>query len=184
MRAKLLLCWIAILLFAPAAFGEEFDVFIGAYEGQYVPPDGDKNKIRDLSVKVSKVKGGLNISWATTTFKQGKSKRKNYSIDFLTTEREHIYSAAQKKNVFGGREPLDPMKGEPYAWARIVDRSLTVFVLTIAKDGGYEMQTYDRILTEGDTFDVRFTRIRNGEVIRSLEATLMRISDSKLETDR
>ena len=169
---------------APAVNAEEYDIFLGDYSGQYVPNDGDKKKVRDLSVKIRKVKRGLNISWATTTFKNNKPKRKNYSIDFLKTDRQHVYSAAQKKNVFGGRDPLDPMKGEPYAWARIEGRSLTVFVLTIAEDGGYELQTYDRILTADDTLEVQFTRIRNGEVITVLGATLARQSDDQLETER
>ena len=184
MHARLLLCWIAILLPVTAANAEEFDIFIGQYEGQYVHPDGDKKKNRDLSVKIQKVKDGLNISWATTTFKNSKPKRKIYSIDFLATERDHVYFAAQKKNVFGGREPLDPMKGEPYAWARIEGRSITVFVLTIAEDGGYEIQTYDRNLITDNTLEVRFTRIRNGEVIAAIEAVLARKFGDKLETDR
>ena len=182
--AGLFAYWIALVLSFHTAYAAEYDIFIGDYAGKYIPSDGDEKRIRDLSVKIDKVKGGLNISWATTTFNNKNPKRKKYSIDFLKTDREHVYSAAQKKNVFGGRDPLDPMKGEPYAWARIEDRSLTVFVLTIADDGGYELQTYDRILTVDDNLDVRFSRIRNGEVIKTLEVSLRRKSPGKPETDK
>ena len=151
----------------------DYDVFIGKYEGTYVSPKGEKFN-RDLSVEIEEVDDGFNITWKTVTFKQDKAKEKSYSIDFLKTDREHIYEAAQKKNLFGGRDPLDPMKGEPYAWARIEGNKLTVFVLIVTDDGGYEMQTFDRILTNDNTLEVKFSRIRDGERLKTIETTLTR----------
>jgi hypothetical protein len=183
-QSRLLLCWIALVLSFPTAYAAEYDIFIGDYSGKYIPSDGDKKRIRDLSVKIRKVKGGLNISWVTTTYKKNKPKKKKYSIDFSKTNRKYIYEASQKKNVFGGRDPLDPMKGEPYAWARIKGRTLTVFVLIIADDGGYEIQTYDRILNEDNNLVVQFSRLRNGDVMRTLEVTLQRETPGRTETDK
>jgi len=181
--SRLLLYWIALALSLPTAYAADYDIFIGDYEGKYIPADGDKKSTRDLSVKIREVKDGLNVSWVTTAFKNN-SKKKKYSIDFLKTDRENIYQAAQKKNVFGGRDPLDPMKGEPYAWARMEDQTLSVFVLTITDDGGYEMQTYDRTLTEDKNLDVQYSRVRNGDVMKTLEVTLQRKTPGRPETDK
>ena len=151
----------------------DYDGFIGSYEGKYISPKGEKYN-RDLSVDIEEVDDGFNITWKTVTFKKDKAKEKEYSIDFLETDRDHIYEAAQKKNLFGGRDPLDPMKGEPYAWARIDGNKLTVFVLIVTDDGGYEMQTFDRILTSDNNLEVKFSRIRNGEAFKAIETTLTR----------
>lgn len=182
--AKLFLCLFALTLAIPKSYAADYSIFIGDFEGRYISADGDEKRNRDLSVSIRKIKKGLNIGWATTTYKNAKPKTKNYSIDFLESDRDNILSAAQKKNVFGGRDPLDPMKGEPYAWARIEGRKLSVFVLTIDADGGYEIQTYDRTLNDDNDLDLQFTRIRNGEVLRTLEAELLRTSADRRETDR
>ena len=174
--------WLVLTL--PLAYAADYDIFVGDYEGKYISPDGDRKRNRDLNVKIREVKDGLNISWVTTTLKKNTQKDKKYSIDFLKTDRAHIYEAAQKKNLFGGRDPLDPIKGEPYAWARIKGRTLTTFVLTITDDGGYEMQTFDRSLTEDNNLDVRFSRVRNGDLMRTINVTLKRKKPGRPETDK
>ena len=114
------------------------------------------------------------MAWKTTTFKKDVPKEKSYSIDFLETDREHIYEAAQRKNLFGGRDPLDPMKGDPYFWARIEEDKLTVFAMIVTDNGGYEMQTFDRVLMENNNLHLRFHRVRDGEVLKTIEAELIR----------
>jgi len=182
--SKLLLYWVALVLSSPTAHAADYVIFVGNYEGIHTPSDGDEKHIRDLGVKIREVKNGLNISWVTTTFLKNEPKKKKYSIDFVKTDRKYIYEASQKKNVFGGRDPLDPMKGEPYAWARIEGRTLSVSVLTINDDGGYLIQTYDRTLNENNDLDLRFSRLKNGEVLRTLEAALRRKTPSRSETDK
>ncbi len=183
-HSRLILYWVALVLSIPAAYASDFDIFIGNYEGKYVPPDGDEKRIRDLGVNIREIKGGLNISWATTTFKKNKPQKKEYSIDFLETDREHIYKAAQKKNLFGGRDPLDPMKGEPYAWVRVEGRTLTVFVLIITDSGDYDMQTYNRILTDDNNLDTSFSRATGGKVTKTLTTILKRKAPGDQEKNK
>ena len=170
---KIAVSTIVLFMVFSVVSAADYDSFIGNYEGKYISPKGEKYN-RDLSVEIKEVDDGFNITWKTVTFKKDKAKEKTYSIDFLETDREHIYEAAQKKNLFGGRDPLDPMKGEPYAWARIEGNKLTVFVLIVTDDGGYEMQTFDRILTSDNNLEVKFSRIRNGEMFKAIETTLTR----------
>ena len=116
----------------------------------------------------------FNVSWKTTTFKHDEPKTKSYSIDFIESGREHIYKAAQKKNVFGGREPLDPLKGDAYAWARVDGPKLTIYALVITESGGFEMQTYDRILLGDNNLHLKFSRIRDGETLKTIDTNLYR----------
>jgi hypothetical protein len=158
----------------PAHAAEDFAPFIGEFAGKSSSEVDGVEKRRDLSVDISETKDGFNVSWTTTTFKKDKPKTKSYSIDFIESDREHIYQAAQKKNVFGGREPLDPMKGDAYAWARVEGQKLTIYALVITEDGGFEMQTYDRILLGDDNLHLKFSRIRDGETLKTIDTNLYR----------
>ena len=79
-----------------------------------------------------------------------------------------------KTNVFGGREALDPLKGDPYVWARLDGMLLTIYALIINDEGGYEMQTYERELTERG-MDLRFSRVSDGKILKSLRGVLERV---------
>ncbi|GJL84205.1 MAG: hypothetical protein DHS20C01_38390 [marine bacterium B5-7] len=159
-------------------------MFVGDYTGMFIPVDREKGQVYDLSVSIREINDGLNISWESTTFDDGKLKATTYSIDFLETERKNILTAAEKKNLFGGRGPLDPINGEPYAWARITDRTLIVYMMLIADDGGYEVQTYNRTLKDNGDFITQYSRFRNGQVVRTLKATLNRQSATRMEKNK
>ncbi|MDA9982017.1 hypothetical protein N9H39_04635 [Gammaproteobacteria bacterium] len=163
-----------ILASSPARADEEFEPFVGDFEGKYTTVDGGIEKSRDLSVSIHETSDGFNVSWKTTTFKKKKKKTKGYSIDFIKSDREHIFQAAQKKNVFGGREPLDPMKGDPYVWARIEGAKLTVYALNVTEDGGYEMQTFNRVLMDDKNLHLKFSRFRDGKPLKSIDTILYR----------
>ncbi len=71
--------------------------------------------------------------------KGGKAKRKSCSIDFRKTKRGDIHQSAMRKDVFGNRALNDPLKGEPYVWARMRGDTLTVYALIVTPDGSYDM---------------------------------------------
>lgn len=147
--------------------------FVGDYIGSanVVDEDGTETP-RDMSVSIHEIKGGFNVSWTTTTYKQdGRVKDQKFSIDFKPSERPDVFSAAMKRNVFGHEVPLDPMKGEPFVWGRIEGQTLTVFSLFIGETGDYELQQFDRTLAEGG-LDLSFSRFRNGTKSRSVETFL------------
>jgi len=153
---------------------DPYQKFFGEYSGETAYElDGVEYK-RDLSVSISPVEDGFNVAWKTTTHKPAsKPKEKSYSIDFVSTDREHVYSSAMKANLFGGREALDPMKGDPYVWARVNGTTLTVYALLVTNDGGYDMLVYTRTLT-ADGLDLEFTRLRDNEPLREVNATLIK----------
>ncbi len=167
---------VAFITLFSTAFAEHtpYAKFYGEYAGETVyEVDGMEYK-RDLSVSIQALKNGFNVAWKTTTHKPGsKPKEKAYSIDFVSTDREHVYSSAMKADLFGGREALDPMKGDPYVWARVNDNTMTVYALLVTDDGGYEMLVYKRTLTS-DGLDLEFTRLRDNEPLRSINARLIK----------
>ena len=153
---------------------ESYSAFLGDYAGT-AETIIDGNKVnRNLEISISETKNGFKVDWSTTTLKpSGKYKKKNYSIKFLPTQRKNIFSSAMKTNLFGGQTAMDPMKGHPYVWARIVDQTLTIYALHVTDDGGYELQIYDRTLTK-EGLDLKFARIRDGKPTRDIRGSMMR----------
>ena len=110
----------------------------------------------------------LSLGWAH----QG-TKVSSYEIEFVPTDREGVFAAAQTRNVFGHSVQLDPMKGEPFVWSRIVGDTLSVYSLHVDAEGVYQIQEYHRTLAEGG-LDLNYQSVRNGEIQRSIDAFLER----------
>lgn len=165
-----------ILVFAAGqSLAAGISQFVGEYSGsvEIVKADGDTDP-RDMSVVIREMKKGFIIKWTSTTERDdGSRKTKTYEIEFQTSRRNGVYSAAMKRNVFGHEVPLDPMEGEPFVWGRITGDTLTVFSLFIHPNGDYEMQQYDRTLAEGGLDLVYISRL-NGEPQRQLKTFLVR----------
>ncbi|MFV0513205.1 MAG: hypothetical protein ACK5MY_06180 [Jhaorihella sp.] len=175
--ARRIFAGLIFVLLAMGAVAARADIapFVGDFSGsaEMVSADGTSTP-RDMSVTISKTRDGFRVGWTTITYKSdGRTKVSPFSVDFLPTDRPGIYSAAMQRNVFGHAVPLDPMRGEPYVWGRITGDTLTVYSLFVDDKGGYEMQQYDRTLAEGGLM-LEFSRLRNGEMLRSVSAFLKR----------
>lgn len=158
------------------ADGHVIDPFIGEYQGQSIVDNTAGLHPRDLSVSITRRGKGFNVEWTTVIYEaDGRSRRNNYSISFIPTRRSNIFSSAMRTNVFGGRQAMDPLRGEPFFWARVRGHTLTVYALLITDEGGYEMQVYDRTLTGAGDLELEFSRVRDGEVLRSISGHLRRV---------
>ena len=155
---------------------DPIDRFVGVYSGEVdVEIDGEMVQ-RDASVEIEAASPGFVVSWTTATRRSdGSIKEKSYTVDFRPTLRDGVFGAAMRKNVFGKEVPLDPMKGEPYVWSRIVGDTLSVFSIYVYDDGSYEIQQFDRTLVEGG-LELQFSSAKNGKVRRRLTAFLERES--------
>ena len=51
-HASSFLYLIALLLFFPDAYAEDYNTFVGDYEGTYTSADGDPKRNRDLNVSI------------------------------------------------------------------------------------------------------------------------------------
>lgn len=172
MIATKLLVITFLLFFSSGSSAAEIDPFIGSYTGSANVESDGETSLRDMNVIIAATRNGYEVTWTTITHKtEGQIKEKQYSIEFLLTSREGIFSSAMKSNLFGNKIPLNPMEGDPYVWSRITGKTFTVFALHIAEDGGYEMQEYNRTLISGG-LDLEYQRIRNGVRLRSIKAFL------------
>ncbi len=171
MKNKIILILFFLLLVTVQADESIYNKFFGKFSGH---AEISNDQIRNLEVEIKPIEKGFNVSWKTITSDQsGSGKTKSYSIDFLTSDRHGIYGSAMKANLFGGQEALDPMKGEPYFWAKITDQTLTIFGMVITEDGDYEIQRYDRTL-KNDGMQLNYTLTKAGKVIKNVSALLIR----------
>ncbi|MCW5770775.1 MAG: hypothetical protein KIT16_04005 [Rhodospirillaceae bacterium] len=174
--AKMILV-VAVAWPSIAAAAEEFDPFVGKFVGESVQISGTDQKKRDLTVEIAKSGKGFLVSWRTVIHKSsGKDEEQPPDrVRFVPTRRDHIYSAASRQDMFGKQVPIDPISGkDPYYWARIQDKTLSVYNIIINDDGGYEMQVYHRTLTDGG-MRVEFQRMRDGVPQRTVTGILKRV---------
>ncbi|TVR99186.1 MAG: hypothetical protein EA406_04250 [Rhodospirillales bacterium] len=151
--------------------------FFGIYEGQSISVTEYGLQTRDLGVTIRPAKRGFSLSWTTVIHTESdEHSRKSYSIDFVLTPDSHVFASAMRRDMFGHRVPLDPMKGDPFVWARITGNTLSVYALIIAPDGGYDLQTYDRTLID-DGLRLEFYRIREGQIGTMVTGFLKRVGN-------
>ena len=164
---------------AQAAEARSINEFYGDFVGHVVTQDKGQEVDRDLSVSIrpAKKQGRFYVKWTTVTHKaNGKLKRKVYHIKFTKTHRPNVFSSAMKTNVFGGAVALDPLKGDPFVWARIKGDTLTVHALIIDDDGDYEMQIYDRTINR-EGLMLNYTRKDLGNAVKKISTQLVRVAD-------
>ncbi|HEY7608404.1 MAG TPA: hypothetical protein VIF14_04160 [Alphaproteobacteria bacterium] len=167
--------------FAPAvARADTIDPFLGQFTGESTLISGKDQAKRDLTVEISKSPDGKGflVAWKTVIHKaSGKDEEQPPDkVRFIPTRRNNIYSAASRQDMFGKQVPIDPISGkDPYYWARISGKTLSVFNILINDDGGYEMQVYHRTLTDDGGMKVEFQRIRDGVPQRTVTGVLKRV---------
>lgn len=165
---------LALLLSVSAALAD-IAPFVGSYAGSadIELQDGSVQK-RDMSVKIGETDDGFEVEWTSVSYRSdGRTKAKTYKIEFIPSGRGDVFAAAMQRNVFGHAVQLDPMKGEPYVWARLEGPTLTVYSLFVREDGGYDIQQFDRTLAENG-LDLHFTRFGNGVKDREVKTFLAR----------
>lgn len=156
----------------------QVEAFFGRYEGRVAGQGDDATTDRDLAVTIEPdADGRFLVDWSTATGSaDGEVKRKSYRIGFEPTKRPGIYKSTMRADMFGQRVPLDPLKGDPYVWCRIVDGTMTLYALAITDDGAYDLQVYERTLRAGGLY-LKFTRMREGDAPKVVTAFLARVGD-------
>jgi hypothetical protein len=167
-------------LWTSAAAAQGIEPFVGTFVGESVQISGQDQSKRDLTVEIAKGPDGKGflITWKTVIHKaSGKDEEQPADkVRFVPTRRDNIFSAASRQDMFGKQVPIDPISGkDPYYWARLRDKMLSVYNILINDDGGYEMQVYHRTITDDGGMRVQFQRIRDGVPQRSVTGVLKRM---------
>ena len=171
-----MLC-LSVMIVAQAR-AASIEPFVGSYHGTTIEHAKNELQARDLDVVIKETERGFIVDWSTVIHKpDGREKTVSLDVEFYATERADIYGSAMRSGLFGKRIPNDPLKGEPFFWARIVDKTLTIHALYINDEGGYEMQVYKRTLDDDGNLDLIFRRFRDGEQIRDVTGKLTRQPD-------
>ncbi|MCP4328490.1 MAG: hypothetical protein GY791_08655 [Alphaproteobacteria bacterium] len=173
----------AVSLPAFAADARPIEDFYGEYVGKSIAGStgatGEDAEIRPrhLNISIQAHENGFTVAWLTIiTSASGKTKAKSQLVNFRPTANDGLYASAMRRDTTGALVPLDPMSGDPYVWASINGDTLTVHALLVTADGGYEVQVYDRTLTE-DGIDLTFRRFRDGVMMKEIEGKLTRVGD-------
>ena len=171
------LCVIMGMLFGgPAGATEDLliDAFAGYYVGTGVAKEENTGRVdlteRRLKVSIATEDDGFALSWSTALRQDDGSD----DSGFTENARALLFEPTGEAGVYRDAVVTDPLAGWPFVWARISGNTLTVYSLLVHEDGSYEFQTYDRTLSAMG-MDLRFTRVLDGELVRSVTGTLVKV---------
>jgi hypothetical protein len=180
MRQTMYLLTLTLLLMAGRLHAQDLEIeaFYGHFTGIADEQVDGESEHRQLSVKIEPVDDNFEITWTTRVKRSDLSQKDHvYHILFRKTRRGAIYASAMRMNVFGKHIPMDPLAGDPFVWARIHDKTLTVYAMMITNQGAYDMQIYDRTLLDNGDMALAYTRILDGSISKTVTAELHRIHD-------
>ena len=163
------------------ARGEDLSRFFGSFVGRAVVEDLDTGETqqRDLDIVVSPhQKSGLKIDWVTVGLVDGRRdvpgvKRWSQTALFKPSGGAKFLIEVGEDSLFKERSDMEVIKGDPVRWSRIEDDTLHACSFVVLEDGRYELQVYQRTLTETG-LDILFERIVDGEVVRRVTGTAVR----------
>ncbi|MHA1566739.1 MAG: hypothetical protein ACTSX7_15620 [Alphaproteobacteria bacterium] len=151
------------------------DAFYGQFQGSGIAQNEDSLyfgvTVRDVDVKIGALDQGFYVEWTSVIRSGGDPnnpdiRRRTARVDFAPGDRPGVFPAQNSGNL---------LAGEPVIWARLADQTLTIHVIAMAEDGGYQVQTYDRTLT-GNGMELKFISIRDGEAVRQVTARLVKVA--------
>jgi hypothetical protein len=159
----------------------ELERFFGAYVGVATVEDLKTGEVRqrDMDIVIEPYRDdGFAIRWINVTLVDGRRdvpgvERRVQNVLFEKAEGRDMYVEVTANNPFREREETRPLHGDPVRWASLDDDTLHVYAFVVAEDGTYELQIYDRVLTEKG-IDIVFQRIVDDEVLRRITGTTAR----------
>ena len=158
-------------LTGPALGDTTIKSFYGHYEGTGILASegsaADDMLPRDLDVEIGPDGKGFFVKWTTVIRDRlgDKPRRNTAQISFVPGSHPGMYlEKTAQEQVKDGR----------LSWAGIIRDSLVVNVLSVLKDGRYELHSYNRKLI-GDGMFLQFTALRDGLPVRKVSASLTRV---------
>jgi hypothetical protein len=181
-RVSMALAFGAWTLGPACAASEALDRFFGTYVGVAEVENRvtGETRARDMDIVIEPHgEDGFRIHWVNVTLVDGRRdvpgvERRVQTVLFEPAGDGQFYLEKQEGSLFQEREQMRPMQGDPVRWAALADGTLHVYSFVVLPDGRYELQIYDRILTD-QGIDIRFQRIVDGEVMREITGQTVRV---------
>jgi len=154
-----------------------FGAFVGVAEVEDLP-SGDTRQ-RDMDIVIQPYReDGFMIQWVNVTLVDGRRdlpgvERRVQRVLFEPAEDRNFYVEVEEGNPFREREETRPMRGDPVRWASLDGDRLHVYAFVVGEEGTYELQVYDRVLTEKG-IDIEFRRIVDDVLLRRISGTTAR----------
>jgi hypothetical protein len=177
--------WLALGLLAIAGAGgkaaaAELADFFGTYVGNAHELGDTEPMARDMDIVIEPFHDeGFQINWITVTKVDGRRdvpgvERTVQSVFFEPAEGRDLFVEVEADNPFREREAKVPMRGHPVRWASIDGDTLHVYSFVVLEDGRYELQIYDRVLTDSG-LEIIYRRFDDGELARQIKGTTIRV---------
>jgi hypothetical protein len=173
-RATVLAAFTAAATVAQGAEPLPIKAFFGTFQGGGVAENRDsvyfQTTARDFDVTIGPAADGFRIQW-TTVLRRGGTPSKPEVRRNMTAK---IIAATGRQGVYRCTDSGDPLETkQTLCWARIEDRTLSVFNMDIDDAGNYTLQQWDRTLS-GTGMKMVFTSLRNGEDQRRVTGHLVK----------
>jgi hypothetical protein len=154
-----------------------FGTYVGVAEVQDLETGATQQRHMDIVIEPYR-ETGFRLHWINVTLVDGRRdlpgvERQVQTVLFEPAADRAFYVEAQESNPFRERSATRPMHGDPVRWAAVEDGRLHVYSFVVLEDGRYELQTYDRNLTE-EGMNIRFERILDGRVVKRITGTTAR----------
>lgn len=166
-----------VLAASPGAHAQTLplDAFYGHFQGSGIAENEDSLyfgvTVRDLDVRIGPEAGGFYVEW--TSVIRGGGDPNNPEV--RKRSQRIAFSPSERPNVFTSKSATNPMQGS-LVWARVLDQTLTVNVMSISKNGSYTVQTYNRTIS-GTGMKLKFINTTDGEPQRQVEARLVKVGN-------
>jgi hypothetical protein len=157
---------LAILAGVPASAQQMLS--INAFSGTWIGHDFHLFG-RDFDVTIRPEGQGFRIDWTTIIRKGGDPNKPN--IRRRKSSKSLVPTGAP--GVFRGANSGDPLAGKELCWAHIQKSTLSLFLMTIDKDGIYTLQQYDRTLS-GTGMMLTFLSLSDGDRQRVVKGRLIK----------
>ena len=191
--------WLALLLLVPLSMAtgrqvgaaeDQLKPFFGAYVGVAEVEDlkTGTTEQRDMDIVIGPYRdGGFQIHWVNVTLVNGRRdlpgvERRVQTALFEPADSAQFYVEVRQGSVFRERQETRPMQGDPVRWAWLDGDRIHVVSFVVLDDGRYELQTYERILTEKG-IDILYERIVDGEVVKRIEGSTARAGPGEAEDE-
>lgn len=165
---------------APAWAQAAIEDFAGTYVGraQVLDGDGQVEEERDMDIMIETTSDGFTIDWINVSLVDGRRdvpgvERRAVSLTFRE-DSPGRFVVERRRSLFERRKEGNMFDGAPISWARLEDNKLGVFTLVVLNDGAYELQVYERILTD-EGIDIDFVRLDEGVPARRIKGHTVRV---------
>jgi hypothetical protein len=173
---------------AARAAEDQLAAFFGTYVGTARVEDlrTGEERHRHMDIVIEPYDGGFRLHWVNVSLVDGRRdvpgvERRVQTVLFQPSDTRDFFVEVEEGTPFREREATRPMRGDPVRWAAIHDRTLHVNSFVVLDDGRYELQTYDRVLTD-EGLRIEFQRIVDGELIRRITGSTVR-AETKVAED-